>query len=297
MSMTDITIVHHKANRDDHNHPPNTLAAIRACLEAGVDWIEIDVTALKDGADYLLTHDDVLEHETSGTGRVDTVTVDQARTLTIKDRPDYPAALLSDVVALFSNYDTQTRLQLDFKNVYPFSTDAPLLRFLDIVEPLGERVHVSSPADWQLRRLKHFAPWLDVGFEIMFYFDLRSPKQVYDPPHPPYLLGAFGYYDDSLLAREAIWTEAAYLRDRCTTLLHQVPGISTLYVHHKILARSLDADFNWAQAAQAADVKLSTWTLDVDNPVAVANAPRLRDAGVIQFTSNTPLALAKLLSE
>jgi hypothetical protein len=35
--------------------------------------------------------------------------------------------------------------------------------------------------------------------------------------------------------------------------------------------------------------------MDVDKPVAVANAPRLRDAGVDLFTSNTPLALGQLL--
>ena len=40
-----------------------------------------------------------------------------------------------------------------------------------------------------------------------------------------------------------------------------------------------------------------TLSMDVGKPVAEANARRLLDAGVDQFTSNTPVALRNLLEK
>jgi glycerophosphoryl diester phosphodiesterase len=42
------TIVHHMAALDNQAAPQNSLEALRACLDAGAAFIEIDVTALAD---------------------------------------------------------------------------------------------------------------------------------------------------------------------------------------------------------------------------------------------------------
>jgi glycerophosphoryl diester phosphodiesterase len=47
--------------------PENTLAAIAAAARLDVDWIEIDVSASRDGIPYVL-HDATLDRTTSGTG-------------------------------------------------------------------------------------------------------------------------------------------------------------------------------------------------------------------------------------
>ncbi len=49
--------------------PENTLAAIRAAREQGVNWVELDVKITYDGVPVLL-HDETLERTTSGSGFV-----------------------------------------------------------------------------------------------------------------------------------------------------------------------------------------------------------------------------------
>jgi glycerophosphoryl diester phosphodiesterase len=288
-------IVHHMAAPHDL-YPPNSLEAIRACLAQQVAFVEVDITALK-ADDYLLVHDPVLEHETNGSGPVGESTVEYTRQLTYK-ATDYSVARLSEVVQAFLDQAGHTRLQLDFKNVLPLTEDEPLRRLVRLIEPLGERVIVSSGADWHLRRLRKLAPWLDLGFDVHFYIDWRAADESIDPRMPPFHAGAYGYWDDHILARQRYWSTAEYLAERCNNLVDSVPGSSTFYIDHKLIAQSLADGFNWAEALHARGVKLDAWTLDMGNPVAEANARRLLEAGVDQFTSNTPSALsAWLLSD
>ena len=290
-------IVHHMAALDDSGFPPNSLEGIRACLEAHAPFIEIDATALAD-SDYLLVHDPVLESETSGKGRVGECQSSRVRELHIvraKHQTPFHVPLLSEVVALFSEYPGATRLQIDFKNMIPFSTDEPLRRLVGLIGPLGARVIVSTGADWQLRRLRTLAPWLDLGLDVQFYIDWRQPDSPSDPELYPRQHGVYGYWDDHPLASQRWWTTAEYLEDRCAALTGLVPGLSTFYISHDLLAQSLDDGFNWAEALHQRGIKLDAWTLDADKPVAMANAKRLLAAGVDQFTTNTPAALTAML--
>src|SRR5207244_227632 len=136
------------------------------------------------------------------------------------------AALLSDVVPLFASHAGASRLQLDFKNEVPFAEDEPLWRLLDFIEPLGERVLVSTGADWQLRKLRRLAPWLMLGFDIMHYVDWQPAHKPRSPHALPRRLGAYGYYDDHLIASKRIWSVPEYLLDRCERLLGLVPDVS-----------------------------------------------------------------------
>ena len=287
-------IVHHKAALDGQKYLPNTLEAVSACLEAHAPMIEIDATALLDD-DYLLVHDEKLETETTGQGPVAACRVTQARELFVrtKDGPSpYRTALLSDVVQLFVTHGGSSRLQIDYKNLLPFPNDEPLQRLIRIIEPLGERVIVSSIADWQLRKLRRLAPWLPLGLDIQFYLDWRLPSEPADPRAFPKRLGAYGYWDDHPIALGRIWPTADYLRDRCGMLLGLVPQVNVFYVRHHLLAQSLADGFNWAEMLHQAHVQLDAWTLDIDNPIALNHLPALLEAGVDMMTTNTPLALA-----
>jgi glycerophosphoryl diester phosphodiesterase len=293
-------VVHHMAALDGQC-APNSLEAIRASLEADAAFIEVDVTALAEG-DYLLVHDPVLESETTGVGAVGACTVAQARDLFYKpynatngDRR-FHVPVLGDVVKTFLDYGGSARLQLDFKNMIPMPSEEPLIRLIRLIEPLGERVIVSTGADWQLRKLRALAPWLDLGFDIQFYLDWREPGQASHPDAYPQQFGAYGYWDDHPLATQRIWTTAEYLADKCGMLVGLVPRVSTFYIDHKLLVQSLDDGFNWADALHNAGIKLDAWTLDIGDPVAEANARRLFAAGVDQFTTNTPLAMASFLA-
>src|SRR5215813_12466552 len=117
-------IVHHMGAFDPQ-FPPNSLEAIRASLDANAQFIEIDITALAD-SDYLLVHDPELESETSGTGAVGQCTAEQARSLAFKingSTSQFKVPTLGQVVSLFQDYPNGGRLQLDFKNMIPFSND------------------------------------------------------------------------------------------------------------------------------------------------------------------------------
>jgi glycerophosphoryl diester phosphodiesterase len=296
MTLHKPALVCHKGLMDDHAFPPNSLEAIAHGLRAGVPHVEIDVVALAND-DYLLVHDWTLEGETTGSGPTDACTLAQARNLRIRHdgrETHFRVPVLSDLIALFAQHDGNTHLQIDFKNLIPFPTPEPLLRLLRIIEPLDERVLVSSGADWQLRQLRRMAPWLKIGLEVQLHLDWDDSTDR-DPRVPPHKRGAYGYYDDSLIATQRIWSAADYLWDRCQTLIGLVPRISTFYMNHQLLARSLDDGFNWAEALHRAGIKLDAWTMDVTDPVAMANLPHLVAAGVDQITTNTPLALTQAL--
>ncbi|HEX5417115.1 MAG TPA: glycerophosphodiester phosphodiesterase family protein [Chloroflexota bacterium] len=291
-------IVHHQAALDDGVlRVPNSLAAIQACLDAGAPFIEIDVTALADD-DYLLVHDPELESETSGRGAVGQTTAADARSLSFRGTGDLKARVpfLSDVVERFLANSGQTRLQLDFKNTLPFPDDEPPRRLIRLIEPLGDRVIVSTSADWQLRKLRQLAPWLDLGLDIHFYLELPTSAAPRGPEEFPRQLGAHGYLDDHPLARARYWPTAEYLADRCAFLAGLAPGVSTFYVSHRFLARSLDDGFNWAAALHDRGIKLDAWTMDLTSAVARQNLPRLLEAGVDQITTNTPVAIGEYIT-
>ncbi len=292
-------MVHHMAALDGHSAPPNSVEVIRACLEDGATFIEIDVNALAD-SDYLLVHGPQLAEETTGVGIPEHYTSAQARDLFIRTPngvTPFHVPQLSDVVALFGQYPGQTQLQIDFKDMMPMPTDEPLHRLVNIIEPLGERVIVSTGADWQLRKLRRLAPWLKLGFDIHLYIDWRrSESAPPDQAPPPYRRGAYGYWDDQPLATKPYWKTAQYLADRCEMLIGQVPNISIFYMNHEFLAQSLEDGFNWARGLHEAGIRCDAYTLDISDPRAVTNARHLFEAGVDQFTTNTPEALGKLLN-
>lgn len=290
-------IVHHMGALDDSPFPPNSLEVIRTSLDYGAQFIELDITALAE-ADYLLVHEPELASETTGSGPVADCTPQQASQLFYQRKgaaTPYHAARLSQVVALLVEHPNKADVQLDFKNVLPFTSDEPLERLVRLIEPLGDRVIVSTGADWQLRRLRRIAPDLRLGLDIHYYLDLVNPAYPSNPQIFPQTVGAYGYYDDYPLAWKRIWSTSDYLADRLEMLAALVPSVHTFYISHPFLAKSLDDGFNWAEALHRLGIRCSTWTLDVGKPAAEANAPRLLAAGVDQFTTNTPIALKALL--
>lgn len=291
-------IVRHMAACDEP-YLPNSIAAVEAGLKDRASFIEVDVTALAD-RDYLLVHDPVLESETSGTGPVRGTSSEEARRLRIvheERATDAAVPLLSDVVAAFLDHPGPTRLQLDYKDLVPFEDDEPLERLVEIIRPLADRVLVSSGADWQLRRLRRMAPWLDLGLDIHFYLDWHPPGRRVDPRAIPSQVGVYDYWDDHPLARERHGSTARYLANRCGMLVGLVPEVSTFYLNYRFLIRGLEDGFNWAEELHRVGIKLDAWTLDADHPDAAAIARRLLAAGVDQFTTNTPGALARILAE
>lgn len=60
--------------------PENTLAAVTKAIELGVDIMEMDVRATRDG-ELVILHDQTVDRTTDGTGRIDQLTLKQVKAL------------------------------------------------------------------------------------------------------------------------------------------------------------------------------------------------------------------------
>jgi len=280
-------LIHHAAN-NGHPFPPSSLAGIAACLEAGALAIEIDVHALADG-DFALLHDAQLEHATTGQGLAGAHTgqqVSRLRLLAAGKPTDHPVATLSQVVALLHSKTRPPEVQIDLK-IPPAQilTEGQLCSLAQLLRPLGTGVRVSSPADWNLRRLHAVAPDLSLGFDPYLYLD-AGPRRGG---------GAYGYRDKHPLAREKWGLPVAYLAERAELLWMQLPYAQAWYIRGTTLARALDDGFDWVHFLHERGVIVSAWTLDAAYPRHVETARQLLEAGVDRIASNNPRALADAL--
>lgn len=292
--MKPVQLIHHAAHRG-LRFPPSSLSGLRNCLDAGGRIIEIDVVPLADG-DFALAHDGLLEHFSDGHGPVAAATADQITRLRHRWRGGIsaePVGLLSQAVALARQYPALAELQLDLKPHAPL-TDQVLAALRDRVAVLGDRVRVSSPADWALRRLHALAPQLALGFDPLLYLDLETGGQR-DPGVPPQRCGAYGYWDDHPLAGRVWGSAADYLAARADALWMQMPWAGVWYLRAALLARSLDDGFDWIAWLHARGAEVAAWTLDADRPHHLELARRLAAAGVDRITTNDPERMAAAL--
>jgi glycerophosphoryl diester phosphodiesterase len=292
--MKPILLVHHAANRD-HTHPSTSLPALQACLEAGARAVEIDISYMADGQ-FALLHGPTLDKETNGSGPIAALTSDQVRTLHYVQKGQHtgvPIGLLPDAIDLLRSFRATVELQLDLKpDVY--SSDAVLSRLTASLQPVKDRVRVTSPSDWALRRLHALDPELSIGFDPLLYLEIDYGADS-DPSVPPFRRGAYGYWDDHPLSTRRWGPTAVYLEARAEALWSQVPTGAIWYIDALLLAQALDDGFDWIAYLHNLGVEVDAWTLDAQKPERVALANRLAAAGVDRITTNTAPALGRVL--
>jgi glycerophosphoryl diester phosphodiesterase len=76
--MTDLRVVAHRG--DSHHYPENTLASFAAALEAGAEYVELDVQLTRDD-ELVVIHDPTLDRTTTGAGPVVDHTLNEIRQL------------------------------------------------------------------------------------------------------------------------------------------------------------------------------------------------------------------------
>jgi glycerophosphoryl diester phosphodiesterase len=292
--MKPILLVHHSANRD-HGHPPGSLPALQACLDAGALTVEVDISLLADG-EFALLHGPTLERETTGSGPIAALTSAQVRALEYAREgkaTGVPVGLLPQAIDLLARHSGQVELQLDLKpDVY--SSDDVLTRLVASLQSVRERVRVTSPSDWALRRLRALDPKLALGFDPLLYLEMHVEGKN-DPSVPPFRRGAFGYWDDHPLALRRWGPAAAYLAARAEALWAQAPAGAVWYIHGGLLAQALDDGFDWIAYLHDRGVEVDAWTLDPGKPEAEAVARRLAAAGLDRITTNNAPALSQCL--
>ncbi len=101
VGKSDKTIVAHRGGA--HLGPENTLICIERGLEAGADWIEIDVHLSADG-EIVVCHDNSVDRTTNGKGYISEMTYGQIRGLKVLDssggETDQYVPLLHEVLEL-----------------------------------------------------------------------------------------------------------------------------------------------------------------------------------------------------
>ena len=291
---SDLLLIHHMANRD-HEHPPGSLPALRACLEAGARLIEIDISLLADNQ-FALLHGPLLEDETTGFGSIRAHTTEQVRQLHHLHQgklTKVTIGLLSEAVELLRQYPGPVELQLDLKPDV-CSPDDVLSRLVTSLEPVKDSVRVTSPSDWALRRLRALDPDLPLGFDPLLYLEADLEKNR-EPGIPPFRQGAYGYWDDHPLSSHRWGSAAEYLAARAEALYAQVPPGMIWYIHAGLLGKALDDGFDWIAYLQSHNAQVDAWTLDAHRPEHVALARKLIAQGVDLITTNNALALAQVL--
>ena len=294
--MNPILLVHHAANRD-HSHPAGSPAALQACLQAGARVVEVDISLLADGQ-FALLHGPRLERETTGSGPIAALTSEQVRALHYvhrgQGRPTaVPVGLLPDALDLLRQYPETMELQLDLKpDVY--STDTVLSRLIAALEPVKDRVRVTSPSDWALRRLRALDPELPLGFDPLLYMEIDYGEHS-DPSVPPFRRGAYGYWDDHPLSMARWGPPAAYLAARAEALWAQAPAGAAWYIDAALLAQALDDGFDWIAHLHELGAEVDAWTLDAHKPERLALASRLAATGIDRITTNNAPALSQAL--
>jgi glycerophosphoryl diester phosphodiesterase len=289
-----VLLIHHAATRG-RLYPPNSIRGLRACLDAGAQVIEMDISPLADG-DFALLHGPLLEPDTTGFGPVDAHTADEVSSLRHVwrgDVTDEPVRLLGQALELVRRQPHPVELQLDLKPHAPL-TDAVLSSLVVALQPVKDQVRVTSGADWALRRLRALDADLPLGFDPLLYFEAPS-EEVRDPGLPPFRRGAYGYWDDHPLASRRWGRTADYLAARAEALWAQAPTGAIWYISARLLAQALDDGFDWIADLHCCGAQLDTWTLNAGRPGDVELAWRLAAAGVDRITTDDPPALVQAL--
>jgi glycerophosphoryl diester phosphodiesterase len=292
--MKPILLIHHAANRD-HTYPSGSLPALHACLEAGARAVEIDISLLADG-EFALLHGPTLERETTGSGPIAALTSEQVRALHyVRQRKvtGVGVGLLPQAIDLLRQYPGTAELQLDLKpDVY--SSDAVLSQLVAGLQPVLDRVRVTSPSDWALRRLHALDPSLALGFDPLLYLEIDYGEDS-DPAVPPFRRGAYGYWDDHPLSTRRWGATADYLAARADALWIQAPPGAVWYVDAGLLAQALVDGFDWIAYLHDRGAEVDAWTLDAHRPERAALARRLAAQGVDRITTNNAVALSQVL--
>lgn len=244
-------------------HPENSLAAVRECYRSGAARVEIDALLIDE--DFIVAH----------------------------DRPRRGARLLplSDVLAVVRDSSGATLLEIDAKDLVPWPT-AAAERLARLVDPVRGRVVVTSPADWNLRRLLRVDPTLPIGFDPQLHLDWTRDRESHSPPR-----GAYGYLDAHPLSRRRALRPADYLRERLEEVVRMVPGVREVHLRLAFFERMLRDGLDDAVAVlHGAGVLADVWTLDAGTPRWRERLARVIDAGVDIVTTNTPHELAAAAS-
>jgi glycerophosphoryl diester phosphodiesterase len=108
----EVLVASHRATH--HVYPENSLKAIQAAIDLGVDIIEIDVKVSKDGIPFLM-HDRTMDRTTTGKGDPEELTWDELQQLSIVDKGKKTSYKIPSLEAALELADGKILVDLDLK--------------------------------------------------------------------------------------------------------------------------------------------------------------------------------------
>ncbi len=209
--------------------PENTLACVEKGMEAGAEWIEIDVHLSKDGK-VVVCHDDRVDRTTDGKGYISEMTYDQIRALKVVDAEgnvtDEYVPLLHEVLEQIKG---RANLLLEIKRSR-HSLPGIEQACIDCVESYGmtENVVFQSFDDEVIETVHALRPeirvekLLYVGLPFFFDFDKYEYAASFNVCHS-FVSGAFIRHAHERGKEVKVWTLNKYKK----SLVDTVDGIIT----------------------------------------------------------------------
>ncbi len=163
--MAEVAVTAHRGA--SHAAPENSMAAFRAAIDAGADYIELDVQRTRDGA-LLVMHDGDFLRMAGDPRKVRDVTAAEAARIDIGSRTDRRWAgehppLLSDVITLVRG---RTRLNVELKYNVADPALAPAVVDLLRRERFLDQAVITSLDYRALKQVKRIEPRLRTGHII-----------------------------------------------------------------------------------------------------------------------------------
>ncbi len=230
---------------------------LAAGLTAGA-VLEVDLQPVADG--FIVLHDDLLDDETTGTGRVADASVADLTKLTIRGRGGQAPMDVFDLAGQLRSAGrlADGHLQLDLKMQSGDLTEERLTVLAAALSPVASHL-VLSGYDWPMvAKLAGALPGATAGFDPSDFAQANPPATA-DDWH--------GLVD---------WTREA------------APGARWIYLHHALVTGARRSGVDIVAPFRSAGARVDAWTVDAWPDRDWRDTVRsLLDAGVDQITTNT----------
>lgn len=232
--------------------------------------VEVDLVVTGDKG-FAVLHDEVLERETTGQGRIGDTSDDLIRLLRLRDNDGVPTTepvmLLDDLCTLMASgrLHSDALLQLDYKQDETVLDGRAIANFRRATLPVARNIIVSSGSAAAVKLLTDAVPGMRSGYD-------PSDNLSEEGPHTPELLQAF--VDESVAT---------------------APGCDLIYLYWGIVTLAEDAGFDIVEAFHQHGKRIDAWTIKDSGPESLAIVERLLALKVDQITTDDPEGLAAAL--
>ena len=160
---SDIWVMAHRGNTSDKSIPENSLAAVRACIAAGVEIVETDTHLTADGH-VVICHDQTIARTTNGMGDITQMTLAQIREYKLRDRNGnlYPAETIPTLEEFLKECRGKIYVNLDYSP--RTASTAEVMKVVKKLDMMDQVLFYCNSANkvqevFQFDRKAHAYPW------------------------------------------------------------------------------------------------------------------------------------------